>query len=763
MAAGGVPATGTDVVKPIRLGYACLVVICGFTAAGSVADEPSSDPNQLETVVVTAQKRGAENLQDVAMSASVISEEMIDRQGLVGMDDYLRTIPGVTYYEFGAGRSSIVIRGISADPQESAQTTGTYINETPVTSLGDFGNSSPELKLVDVERVEVLRGPQGTLYGASSVGGTVRIITAQPRLDAFSGSVATTLSSTGDPGGTNYHGEGILNVPFVENVFAVRAVAYSYENSGYYKNIAASDPVKSASAARTGALALDRDDVGNSSFRGGRVTARWVPSSRLDVELMMLDQSIEQDGNPYADLELGGFRQARYSRVSTRRGEYTEDDLGISNLVVNYDADRFAFTSSTSWIGYDNTQDWDVGQFWTFLYEDDAPIFIRNDTDSDSFIQEFRVTSEWNHPVSFLAGAYYEDLDQTGAQIVEWDGDPALDPFAGALIFDGTFRTRREQLAFFGELSWDISPALSATVGARRFDYDTESTESGQGLVAGDGFALDSESRESGENYKVNVSYAPADESLYYAQWAQGFNPGYPLSSAGSNCDIDGDGLLDGIGLAPQDQVLADTLDSYEIGSALSFAGGRILLRTAAYYNQWKDFPILLVADCAVGFLFNAGEASTRGVELEGSALLDAQWRLDFSAAYTRGELTSDAPGLGVDGDRLPGTPEYTANLGLQFDTLLRGLPAYARGDLAYVGGFYNNLQEEGEEIGDYTTLNLSAGLRLGRWDLQLFVHNVTDSDGATWIYRFEEYPSAFLLRPRTAGVKLRYHLGAQR
>src|SRR6056297_1844320 len=407
MAAGGVPATGTDVVKPIRLGYACLVVICGFTAAGSVADEPSSDPNQLETVVVTAQKRGAENLQDVAMSASVISEEMIDRQGLVGMDDYLRTIPGVTYYEFGAGRSTIVIRGISADPQESVQTTGIYINETPITGLGDFGNSSPELKLIDVERVEILRGPQGTLYGASSVGGTVRILTRQPQLSEFNGSVAATLSSTANLGGTNYHGEGILNMPIVQDVFAVRAVAYNHENSGYYRNIAASDPVKSASAARTGALALDRDDVGNSTFRGGRLSARWVPTNRLAIDLMVLGQTIEQDGVPYADLSLGDFQQARYSRVSTRRSEYTEDELGVWNLEVNYDADRFAIVSSTSWSDYENTQDWDVGQFWTFLYEDDAPIFIENNTESENFAQEFRVTSEWDHPVNFLAGAYY--------------------------------------------------------------------------------------------------------------------------------------------------------------------------------------------------------------------------------------------------------------------------------------------------------------------------------------------------------------------
>jgi outer membrane receptor protein involved in Fe transport len=747
-------------VRSERRQRALVAAISLFATAAGGAEETPQDSFLLEKVVVSAQKRGDENLEGLAMSATVITRETIDRRQLVGMEDYLRNVPGVTYQEYGAGRSTIVIRGISADPQENFQTTGTYINETPVTNLGDFGASSPELKLIDVERVEILRGPQGTLYGASSVGGTVRIMTRQPQLDEFSGNVAATLSSTSNLGGTNYHGEGIINLPVVKDQFAIRAVGYSHEDSGYYRNIAASDPVKSASAARTGALVLDRDDVGNSSLRGGRISARWAPTRRLGIDLMVLGQTIEQDGNPYEDLALGGFQQARYSRVSTQRSEYTEDELEVWNLVVAYDFDRFAFVSSTSRIDYENTQDWDVGQFWTFLYDDDAPIFIRNDTISDSFVQEFRVTSEWDHPLSFLAGVYYEDLDQTGKQIVEWDGDPAADPFAGALLFDGTLGSRREQLAFFGELTWDISPALAATVGARRFSYDTERVESGDGLVAGGPFEFRPKSSESGENYKLNLSYTAPDQSLYYAQWSQGFNPGYPLPEPPFNCDQDGDGLLDGIGLPPQNEILADTLDSYEVGSVMSFAGGRVQLRGAAYYNEWTDIPVLLVAECAVGFSFNAGEARTTGLELEGTAQLGAQWRLDFSAAYTRAELTADAPGLGVDGDRLPGTPEYTANLGLQFDTLLSGRAAYARGDLAYIGGYYNNLQELGPEIGDYTTLNLAAGLRLDRWDLQLFVHNVTDSDGATWIYRFAEYPSAFRLRPRTAGVKLRYHFG---
>lgn len=746
----------------IRQRSAALVAAALCPAFAGATDEPPPEALVLEKVVVTAQKRGDESLQDVAMSASVISSEMIDEQALVGMEDYLRTIPGVTYQEYGAGRATIVIRGVSADPQESVETTGTYINETPLIGLGEFGISSPELKLVDIERVEILRGPQGTLYGASSVGGTVRIITRQPELYAFGGSVAASGSSTAGRGGANYHGEGIFNVPIVEDAFAIRAVAYSHDNSGYYRNVAASDPVKAASAARTGALVRDRDDVGRSNFNGGRITARWVPVDGLDVSLMALGQTIEQEGNPYEDLALGGFRQARYARFSTGRGEFTESDLGVWNLQLNYDFGRFALVSSTSWSDYETVQDWDVGQFWTFLYDDDAPIFIRNDTRSDTFVQEIRINSQWSHPVNFLAGAYFEDIDLTGFQIVEWDGDPALDPFAGAVMFDGQFRIRSEQLAFFGELSWDLNDALVATAGMRQFNYDYTVDENFEGFVVGGTSAARATSSETGEIYKLKLAYKAAPDALYYAQWSQGFNPGFPLTSDSGNCDVDGDGLLDGIGLPPQEQILADTLDSYEIGTALSLAGGRVVLRGAAYVNRWSDIPILLVADCAVGFQFNAGEAMTTGVELEGQALIGMRWRLDFSAGYTRGELTADAPGLGVDGDRLPGTPEYTATLGLQYDTVLRGYAAYARGDLAYIGGYYNNLQEQGREIGDYTTLNLSAGVRLDDWDLQFYVRNVTDTDGATWIYRFDEYPSAFRLRPRTAGVRLRYHFGAQ-
>ena len=721
------------------------------------------DSTTLEEVIVTAQKRGAESLQDVAMSAAVVSSELIDTKQLVGMDDYLRTIPSVNFQEYGAGRSTIIIRGVTADPQLGSETTGVYINEVPLGGMGDFGTSNPELKLVDVNRIEILRGPQGTLYGSGSVGGTVRIITEQPRLDEFGGSIAGSWSYTDGPGSDNYNGQGIVNIPLKEDVLAIRAVAYYFDNSGYYENIGAGDPVKAASAEATGGLLLKQDNVGSSTYSGGRVSALWAPTDTLSFNLMYLGQKVEQEGNAFGDLDIGKFEQTRYSRYSNGRGEFNEDDLSVLNLLVDYDLGPVGMVSSTSWNDYANTEDWDVGQFWVFFYEDDAPIYLRSKTDTDSFVQELRFTSQWDHPVNFLVGGYYEEQELLFSQLLEWEGDPYFDPVEGATLVDTRYNYKAEQLAFFGELSWNINDAITITGGMRHFEYKKSLAGAGDGIFTGGPFEESASVKEDDNTYKLNVSYQPNQDSLWYAQWSQGFRLGDPYPPGPDFCDADGDGLIDGIGLPEQDQLESDTLDAYEIGSKLSFMDNRIDVRAAVFYNKWSKIPITLIGDCGFSFLFNAGNAMTTGLELEGSARLSEHWQLDFSASYLKGQLTSDAPGLGLDGDRLPGSPKYNATLGVQYDFLINNHNGFLRADLARVGGYYNNLQESGPEAGDYTTINLASGLRLGEWDVQVFIHNLTNSSAATWIIPFPEYPSAFRLRPRTAGISFRYSLGGLR
>jgi outer membrane receptor protein involved in Fe transport len=750
--------------KPGSLGPWLLVAT--VIASAGVARAQQSDENlMLEEIIVTAQKRGATGLQDSALSAAVVTSDDIKQRQLVSAQDYLRTIPGATHQEYGAGRTTTIIRGISADPQAGSDNAAVYINETSLTGLGSFGRSSPDLKLVDVSRIEILRGPQGTLYGASSMGGTVRVITEPPRIDEFGGNVTATASTTGGAGSGNYNVQGVFNVPILEGRLALRAVGYHYDYSGYHRNVAGSDPVKSGNAVATGGLAVDRDDAGAATFTGGRLSLRWTPSDRLLVDLTYLEQDIEQEGNPLGDLAIGDFEHARLSRVSTGRGEFNADRLSMLSAQVEYDFGPVGLVSATSWGDYRTIEDWEVGQFWLFLYGfDDPPIWIYNDTGTEVFAQELRIASQWERRLNFVAGLYYQDDDGGGGQVVAWDGDPAIDPFASALLAQAQANIAFTQRALFGELSYELTDTLTATAGLRRFDYEIDDSFVLDGFLYNGRQEESTRSSEDGFTRKVNLSWTPGDESLYYVQWAEGFNPGGPLGETERpSCDIDNDGVIDGLGLPFPEQIDSDTLDSYEIGGKLGLAGGRIDLRAAAYYNDWKKIPVTLFGDCAIGFVFNAAEAMTAGLELEGSALLAADWRLDFSAGYTKAELTKDAASLGMDGDRLPGTPEYSAALGLTRELDVRGIPGFVRADVARVGGFYNNLSEQGLELGDYTTVNLTAGLSGGNWDAQFFVQNLTDASGATWLFFTEEFPSTYRLRPRTVGVTVRTSFGGDR
>jgi outer membrane receptor protein involved in Fe transport len=289
----------------------------------------------------------------------------------------------------------------------------------------------------------------------------------------------------------------------------------------------------------------------------------------------------------------------------------------------------------------------------------------------------------------------------------------------------------------------------------RHFKYEKSANSTGDGVLVGGPYRESSSAEEADNTYKLNLSYRPDERALYYAQFSQGFRLGEPLIPIEDRCEVDFPGL------EPLTQLDSDTLDAYELGSKLSFADNRVEVRGALFYNDWKNIPIAVQGDCGEVYQFNAGRAMTRGVELEGSARLSEHWRLDFSAGYLNAELTEDSPGLGLDGDRLPGTPKYNATLGLQYDYLFRDHFGFFRGDLATVGGYYNNLQEEGLETGDYTTVNLATGLQLGRWDLQVFIQNLTNSSAATYLTQDVQYPSVWRLRPRTAGVSLRYAFGA--
>ena len=749
----------------------------GLAQEGAPAQE--SEGWMLEEIVVTATKRST-SLQDTAMSVSALSSDTIDKRNLVGMADYLNTLPGVSILDQGPGFNSVVIRGLSADPQEegrsSGPVTGVYFGETAISGFGISGNSA-DIKLVDMERVEVLRGPQGTLYGAGAMGGVVRNIPAAPDLSQFEGNVQAGYSSTAEEGGDNTVIKGVINIPVVEDSLAIRAVAYRYDNSGYYKNTAASDPVTAASAATYSATAKDEDDVGSNEFVGGRISTLWRPVDELSINLSYLNQDIDQDGWGQADLELaGGYSQRRLGvRTDTTAPDFGgadnpegySDDIEITNLSVEYDLGWASIFSSTSWVDEESEVNRDLTAFFGGYPWSNPVIYT-----TELFSEEVRLASNLDGAFQFIVGLYYEERDSSfenfglfGGNDISLSAFPAFGIPAGeALFIDAKNEGELTQKAFFGELSYEVTEEVKLTVGGRAFSYEREaSSQNFDALVVPASPVVKTDSDEDDVSLKAGVEYTPNEDALFYATWSEGFRLGYPVPASSlpaSLCDPDGDGIFDGsngISTGPR-QIDSDFVENFEIGSKLSFLDSRLTVNTALYQIDWDGIPIRAQFDFC-GAVANAGEAQSRGVELEMAYHLSEQVLLNFSTSYIDAELTEDAEAIGAEkGDRLPGSARYNASVGVEYNFVVNSYDAYIRSDYAYVGGFYNNLQETGTEIGDYGKLNIKAGVTLDQFDIDLYMDNVTNDDAITWVDS-EGFPNqrGNRLRPRTVGLNVGY------
>ncbi len=726
-------------------------VLGSLCAAGLNVSLASADSPVIEEVIVSASKRGDVSVMDIPASISVASGDLISKRGMVGMDDFLRSLPSTNFLDRGAGRNGIIMRGVTASPQDDIAV-GVYIDETPVAGMGSLGGGNPDLKYVDMQRIEVLRGPQGTLYGDGSIAGTVRVIPNAPDLSGFSAEIAGSASSTADLGGQNTMLRGVLNLPVVEDKFAIRVVGYDYDNSGYYKNIAGDNADKATWADAFGGIVTSRR-AGDDRYTGGRITALWQVSEDFDVTLSHMTQDIDQSGIPESMLALGGKNRAPFQRQDGS-GETLTIDLDVTNLKMNLDMGSYELFSSTSIAESKTLQDRDLGAYFGPMLEvDDMPIYLADSAVAEQFTQELRLNTRLDGPLQFLVGAFYQDYKRTANQKMTFEGTPELDPFEGALLFESTFGDNLKQLAFFGEASFDLTDQLTAVAGVRHYSYDKESPDENDGVFNGgytEGFV---ENDDSGQTYKLSLNYRPDETTSFYGTFAQGFRLGGPHPEIPSDiCDTDG----------VPDQIDSDELDSFEVGAKFAFADGRATLNVSAFQVDWTGIPVKQILDCGFETTANAGEAQSKGVEVDGQLLLADAWRIDYGMSYTQAELTADSAPLNAQsGDRLPGSPEFSASLGLQADFSMAGRPMFARADIAHIGEYYNNLQQSGLAAGGFTTVNLSLGAEINdSVSVDLFARNLTNKEGLTWIETELGDGRANYIRPRTIGIELRARFG---
>ncbi len=740
------------------------------TAGGR--QEKDSDRQMVQEIVVTAQKR-SERLQDVPLSISVLTADDISRRGLVHSSDYLRGVAGVSQMEQGYGGQAIIIRGMETRTLTqnfySGATTGTYFGETSTTNSAGLLGANVDIKLVDIERVEVLRGPQGTAFGSSALGGAVRQIPVAPKVDRFEAKLGAGYSQTSDTGGRNHMFQGVANIPLIQDKFAIRAVAYSFSDSGYVRNRAGSDTVFQARIiGGAQGFATDEEEMGAYAVEGARVAALFRASDKLKFTLSYLTQKGETDGHP---LENDGPYTQELLRVApehVRRGQasgFYDNQIDIANAVVEYDLGWADLLATYSHIKGDLTS----AIPYTFFQQPwpaSALVTPTHRENSGEVRLATKLTGAWN----FLAGLYAEDFDDAYPSQWIWYGDPAANFFSPGARALGSYLDRRSltQKAAFGEVSWQFMPGWTLTGGARAYRYDRTAGVDSSGPLFGATTSTRNSSDESGATYRANLSYKPVDNALLYAGWSQGFRLGRPQAPVlAAFCDTDSDGLVDGtsIPIASTGMLNSDSVDNYELGGKFATAGRRVTVDATVFRMDWSDIPALVGAACgntSFGTTWNAnvGAARSEGIEFQAGFQATRSLRVDVSASHVNARLVKDAPREGLSaGMRLPGAPKVNAGLGVQQEFAIGGHAAFVRADAIYVGPFYSRVGQStvNGESGDYVKLDASARISIDKLNVDLYVRNLTNEDAFTG--RGNDYGPlyGYRLRPRTIGLQLGY------
>jgi outer membrane receptor protein involved in Fe transport len=748
-------------------------------AAPADTDRASRRQPTMEEVIVTAQKR-AQDIQDVPVSIAVISAADITQRGLVSSEDYLRGVPGANQVDSNFG-PAVVIRGLETTTTSqnfaSGSTVAMYFGESPVTrSAGITGGSGADIKLVDIERVEVLRGPQGTAFGDSSLGGAVRTIPVAPKLDRFEAKVKAGYSMTSGYGDDNYLYQGIVNIPLVQDKLAIRANAYKFEDSGFYRNVAGSDPVIQAGVTRfrtPASYARNEEGLGGSTFEGGRIAALYQPTNELKFTVTYLKQDTSIDA--WAGANRPGYDQAILAvgpedKVFGHTQGGTDTNIELLNAVAEYDLGWADMLGTYTHIKGGS----DYAYPWSVTGANPMTSATRSDHDEDS--GELRIVSKFEGPLNFIAGVYAENVDDLWTQTVYWYADLATIPFASSVPYTapGILNDSRNELglkqkAAFSEVSWAIVPKLTLTAGVRAYDYERTTLQNEYGALTSPAASnvVRTTARDidaSGTNLRGNLSFKPTDDSLIYAGWSEGFRLGKPQPGlpAGA-CDVNGDGNIDGttVPISSTQELQSDSVESYELGGKFTFADRRIAVSAAIFRTDWEDIPVQVRATCAggtlIGYTANAAKARSEGIEAQVGFQVTDALRVDLGGSYLDAELTEDALGLvpaAHDGDRLP-SPKKNANLGVRYEFTLGEYDSYVRTDAIYVDAFNGRLPPAAANTSDeYVKVDLSVGMVFNRANIDLYVRNLTNDDAIT--FAPTPYP-VYRLRPRTIGFQLGY------
>lgn len=782
-------------------------------AADAAAGKPGS--TQLEEVVVTANRGAGEALQNVPMAITAVNVQQLDRAGQGSFSDLAKLTPSLSVTEGAPGFQKFDMRGLSTGGYRTSDTSdrslvAVYLDDTPISVQGQ----TPDLKVYDLDRVEILRGPQGTLYGASSMAGTIRFVTAKPNLNSQFGTLEATGSTT-EHGSGSYSLRGTANVPLIQGVLAARGAVYQAEDGGYIDNIGLRNK-SDANVART---------------TQARLALRWTPTEKLTVDASATLEQSRAYGLNQALSGLGTYT------VSTNSPEGTRDRMQLYSVNVDYDvgfADLISTTSYTSRrIGFNASPEPQIAYFFQDytglpVSPNSYPLFKAPPSYSQDiarlipaehyeiknrihdWMEEVRLVSKDGGPVRWTAGVFYEhqtrhlrqDIPVPGFDTLSYENyfyGPFNTPnglynsktvdaaFNENDIFSGLQDQTEHQLAVYADATWHATPKLDLTAGIRYFDFAEKYYlfEAGvYGVVNHVPLTLNAKQKSSGVNPRVNVSYHLNDDVMVYAEAAKGFRYGganqpVPLGTTGIAGQCTRDLGAYGYSAAPL-TFGPDHLWNYSVGEKAKLAGGRMTLNADVYYVDWQDVQTRLQLNCSYFFTDNKGSITSKGVEVESTIRLTDELTFAGSASYNDATANGNIPTVGAfDGDRSPYFPKWIASAALFYDRPVGPGTLHLQGSYSYRGSEQTTFDPYATTIaggvltrtGPSSTfaiipasrdLSAAASFAVGRYEIGVFGTNLTDGVKVTNIGRATYYKlyqagdRITVARPRTIGVRLK-------
>lgn len=745
--------------RQTRAAILSATVLSGSTAlvaniAGAEQRSGESDGEVLEEITVTATRRTT-SIQAAPLSVSALTGDRLRANGARDLPDYFALVPGLSYSDDGWTRR-VTIRGVgSGSFVEPRPLSALYLDDTPMMTisgppqLGQIAGPQPEV--VDLARIEVLRGPQGALFGTSAMGGAIRMITNLPDPDGWLADAEADLSSLAH-GDDNYQLSGMVNLPLAPGTTALRAVGFMREEAGFIDDV------------RRGIA-----DVNSAKTTGGRVALLWRPTSKATLTLRGHYQSRESEGLNWTDNDIGPYSQARY--VAESNAETWE----LFNLAIEYDLEWAQLLSSTSYMDRKPAVTLDDTLFAQDFFELDVPNPASNEFRDSvrDFVQEVRLTSRATGRVSWLVGAYYQDEDRTNIQDLRSAGFDELTGGAAASFgYPDTLAhtegiSTQQQRALYGQVSFEIADRWQATLGGRWFDFREERSSLFDGVAFGGPIPREGSLDQSDFTGQAGVAYRPNEDTLFFMNAAEGFRPGganFFSDAVVQHCSED----LAELGLpAPPATFASDSIWSYELGAKRSWPTQRLAANGTVYHIDWNDLQTQKFLDgCGVGFFQNSGRAKIDGLEIEAVWQPAESLQLTIGTAYVDATLAQDMPNVsGEKGEHIPIVPEWSLNLATDAEFAVPVGVGFASVSFQYIDGSWSDFDNFNRvPLPSRQLLSLRTGLRRDLWQLELYVDNLLDDRGVVFA-SIDDFGVRHdsLTQPRTVGLRMQFRFAEAR